>query len=238
MPFEAEMAIPPNSDISRVCTSPDFLAFTEHIKRDFQVSIVPALKKGSNGSPPPVAAECSFKFICQRSNSDFLVTAREHLEQFLVSKNIPVYPTFKTHKRADSFAESLPHFDSKLLSAAHGTKSASLSLPSRRLISVPAAPDVSAVDRRLRMASSSPDVKALFNSNSSNSSSQQSSYLYNIEQQEELAETESVYDSPSADYWTPLPMIVSLLSISLLSMTLTFTSSGGTSTCCSCSPSR
>ncbi|KAI5119924.1 hypothetical protein M0805_000889 [Coniferiporia weirii] len=204
VPFEAEMAIPPSSDIARVCASPDFLAFTERIKRDFQVSIVPSLKKAPNGSPSVSPGECSFKFMCQRSNSDFLITAREHLEQFLVSQNVRVFPTFKTHRRADSFAESLPHFDSKLLSAAHGTKSASFSLPSRRLTNVPAAPEVSA-DRRLRMASSSPDVKALFDSHS-NSGQQQPSYLYNIEQEEHV-ETDSVYDSPSADYWTPLPMI-------------------------------
>ena len=146
----------------------------------------------------------SFRFICQRSNSDFLVTAREHLEQFLVSANVPVYPTFRTHRRADSFAESLPHFDSKLLSAAHGTKSVSFSLPSRRLTNGPVAPDVS-VDRRLRMASSSPDVKALFNSQSGGQ--HQSSYLFNIEQ-EDQTDADSVYDSPSVDYWTPLPTIV------------------------------
>lgn len=198
------MAIPPNPDVARVCASPDFLAFTERIKRDFQVSIVPSLKKGSNGSPSGGPGECSFKFMCQRSNSDFLVTAREHLEQFLVSQNVPVYPTFRTHRRADSFAESLPHFDSKLLSAAHGTKSVSFSLPSRRLTNGPTAPDIS-VDRRLRMASSSPDVKALFNSHSGGQ--HQSSYLYNIEQ-EENTDADSVYDSPSVDYWTPLPTIV------------------------------
>ncbi|KAH8120635.1 cytoplasmic protein [Phellopilus nigrolimitatus] len=197
VPFEAEMAIPPSVDITRVCSSPDFLAFTDRIKRDFQVSVVPAVKKGPNSSPSVSPGECSFKFMCQRSNSDFLITAREHLEQFLVSQNVPVYPTYKTHRRADSFAESLPHFDSKLLSAAHGTKSASFSLPSRRLTNVPAAPEVS-VDRRLRMASSSPDVKALFDSHS-NSSQPQTSRRLPIQ--------DSVYDSPSTDYWTPLPMI-------------------------------
>lgn len=207
------MAIPPSAEMARVCSSPEFHAFAERIKRDFQVSIASSVRSNGSGSPSGSPGECSFAFMCQRSNSDFLITARELLEQFLVSQNVPVFPTSKTHKRTDSFAESLPHFDSKLLSAAHGTKSVSFSLPSRRLTSDPTAPDLSTtvVDKRLRMASSSPDVKALFNSNTSISAQQQqTSYLYDIEQQEENAETDSVYDSPAADYWnTTLPMIVS-----------------------------
>ncbi|EJD04379.1 cytoplasmic protein [Fomitiporia mediterranea MF3/22] len=213
VPFEAELSLPPSADIGRVCSSPEFLAFTERIKRDFQVSIVPNIKSKANNSPSVSPGECSIKFICQRSNSDFLATAREHLEQFFVSQNVPFYPTFRTHRRADSFAESLPHFDSKLLSAAHSNKSASFSLPSRRLTSnIPAAtPPEASVDRRLRMASSSPDVKALFDSHSrghvhSHSAQQPPTFLYNIEQ-EDNTETDSVYDSPSADYWTPLPII-------------------------------
>ena len=209
------MSVPPSADIGRVCSSQDFLAFAERIKRDFQVSIVPSVKKAANGSPSVSPGECSIKFVCQRSNSDFLMTAREHLEQYLVSQNVPVYPTFKTHRRADSFAESLPHFDSKLLSAAHShtNKSASFSLPSRRLTgNVPVTPEASA-DRRLRMASSTPDVKALFDGHSrghvhSLSAQHPQSFLYNIEQ-EDQTETDSVYDSPSRDYWTPLPQIVS-----------------------------
>lgn len=115
------MAIPRNVDIAQVCASSDFVAFAERIKRDFQVSIVPVVSKSPNGSPS-APTECAFKFMCQRSNSDFLIPAREMLEQFLASQNVPVYPVFKSHhKRADSFADSLPHFDSKLLSAVHGT---------------------------------------------------------------------------------------------------------------------
>ncbi|KAL5518585.1 hypothetical protein ACEPAH_268 [Sanghuangporus vaninii] len=212
VPFEAEFALPPSSDIGRVCGSSDFMAFTERIKRDFQVSIVPIVRKKPNNSSSLSSDECSIKFVCQRSNSDFLVTAREHLEQFLISQNVPVYPTYRTHRRADSFQESLPHFDSKLLSAAHSNKSASFSLPSRHLTTnIPPAPAETSVDRRLRLASSTPDVKAMFDNHSrghvhSHSAQHTSSFLYNIEQ-EDNAETDSVYDSPSADYWTPLPTI-------------------------------
>lgn len=177
------MIIPPHADISRVCNSADFLAFADSIKRDFEVSIVPSVRKPLTDAAALSKGECSFRFMCQRSNSDYLVTARELLEQFLISQNVPVYPSSKTHKRADSFAESLPHFDSKLLSA-------------------PAHPDVS-VEKRLRMANSSPDVKALFNN-------PQASYLYNIEQADEVSDNQSVYDSPSNDYWTPLPNIVNI----------------------------
>ena len=116
------MAVPPNSELGRVCASPEFAAFVEKIKRDFQVVISPNIKNTppSPGHSPEPPTECSFKFRCQRSNSDFLVTAREVLEQFLMGYNIPVYPSIapRTHKRGDSFADAFPHFDSKVLPTA------------------------------------------------------------------------------------------------------------------------
>jgi hypothetical protein len=68
---------------------------------------------------PTQMAEHSFKFRCQRSNTDSLLTARELLEQYLLDHNVHVYPspTARTHKRGDSFTSSFPHFDSKLLSS-------------------------------------------------------------------------------------------------------------------------
>jgi hypothetical protein len=116
------MAVPYSSDLPRLCASPEFTAFAERVKREFQVSIVPNIRSlsttGLSGSDTP--PEYSFKFRCQRSNSDFLVTAREMLEQFLLNHNVHVYPsaTSHTHKRGDSFAEAFPHFDSKVLSTA------------------------------------------------------------------------------------------------------------------------
>lgn len=116
------MAVPPSADLPRVCASSDFSAFVERVKREFQVSIAANAKMPiSNGSSSLDApAEYSFKFRCQRSNSDFLITAREMLEQFLLNHNVHVYPssTAHTHKRGDSFAEAFPHFDSKVLSTA------------------------------------------------------------------------------------------------------------------------
>ncbi|KAJ7597282.1 cytoplasmic protein [Mycena floridula] len=192
VPFEADMAIPPSADLPRICASQDFVALVERVKREIQVSIT-ANMRGSSSNPngngsAEAMPEYSFKFRCQRSNSDFLVTAREMLEQFLINHNIHVYPspTAHTHKRGDSFAEAFPHFDSKVLSAAAKTReSADLSHPSSDLVG----------DRRLRMANSSPDVKALFNS---------PAYIYNLEDRDD---NPVAYAGPSLDYWTPLPPI-------------------------------
>ncbi|KAH6917634.1 cytoplasmic protein [Coprinopsis sp. MPI-PUGE-AT-0042] len=200
VPFEADMAVPPNPDLPRMVSTPDFAALVDRVKRELQVSISPNFKGlmpyASNGnSAPEAAADYSFKFRCQRSNSDFLITAREMLEQFLLNHNIHVYPspTSHTHKRGDSFAEAFPHFDSKVLSAARtrGHESMDLSLARSDVIG----------DRRLRMASSSPDVKALFNS---------PAYIYNLSQAEqEDQDTSFIPNSAGSetDHWTPLPPI-------------------------------
>ena len=161
--------------------------------------------------------ECSFKFRCQRSNSDFLVTAREVLEQFLVSHNIPVYPSMtpRTHKRGDSFADAFPHFDSKVLPTAR-TRHQSECLPSlSRPWSTDSSvrpdsadlgrPSESMIDRRLRLASSSPDVKALFNGSPS--------YIYHVEEEDD-------YDQPNyvpgpADYWSMSNPMVRCTSVNI-----------------------
>lgn len=125
------MAVPPSPDLPRVTASTDFNTLAEHIKRELQVSISPNFKRfnaSSNGAPSgggvvvteSAPTEYSFKFRCQRSNTDFLLTAREMLEQFLQTHNVLFYPspTAHTHKRNDSFAEAFPHFESKILSTA------------------------------------------------------------------------------------------------------------------------
>lgn len=127
------MGIPSNPDLPRVASSTEFNALVEHVKRELQVSISPNFKISpslTNGSTllETTPSEYSFKFRCQRSNTDFLLTAREMLEQFLQSHSIHVYPspTAHTHKRNDSFAEAFPHFESKILSTTraryHGEK--------------------------------------------------------------------------------------------------------------------
>lgn len=120
VPFEADMAVPAHPELPRICASADFVAFTERVKHDFQVVVSPNIKTPSPNNVSEIPLECSFKFRCQRSNSDFLVTARDMLEQFLISHNAHVYPsaTSRTHQRSDSFADAFPHFDSKVLSTA------------------------------------------------------------------------------------------------------------------------
>ena len=227
------MAVPPNPDLPRIVSTPDFAGLVDRVKRELQVSISPNFKGlmpyASNGNAASEGAtDYSFKFRCQRSNSDFLITAREMLEQFLLNHNIHVYPspTSHTHKRGDSFAEAFPHFDSKVLSAArtrgHGeppnlpdsgswlirctlTESMDLSLARSDVIG----------DRRLRMANSSPDVKALFNS---------PAYIYNLTQgDQEDPDTNFIPNSAESevDHWTPLPPIVSLRLVVILKFVLT-----------------
>ncbi|TFK76876.1 cytoplasmic protein [Pluteus cervinus] len=204
VPFEADMAVPPSVDLTRLCASPEFAGLVDRVKRELQVSVSPNFKtaasaNGSAAAEPP--SEYSFKFRCQRSNSDFLITAREMLEQFLLNHAVHVYPssTAHSHKRGDSFAEAFPHFDSKVLSATktrgHGFAE---SVDMGRV-------DLSrseVVERRLRMANSSPDVKALFNS---------PAYIYNLDDDDH----EHYIPGPAMDYWgtpsgnggAPLPPI-------------------------------
>ncbi|KAA1468592.1 cytoplasmic protein [Dentipellis sp. KUC8613] len=194
VPFEADMAVPPQAELALICSSPEFSGFVERIKRELQVVISPNIKTSGNGSGSETPSECSFKFRCQRSNSDFLVTAREMLEQFLLNHNIHVYPspTVHTHKRGDSFAEAFPHFDSKVLSTMPRTRgSADLSLSRTEPM----------IDRRLRLANSSPDVKALFNNSPS--------YIYHLDEAQESLDSQASYvPGPVSDYWNPQPPIV------------------------------
>ncbi|KAI0757224.1 cytoplasmic protein [Daedaleopsis nitida] len=192
VPFEADMAVPLHPDLSRICASPDFAAFTDRVKRDLQVVVVPNIKNAlSNGSIGEGPTECSFKFRCQRSNSDFLASAREMLEQFLIEHNVHVYPsaTARTHQRGDSFTDAFPHFDSKVLSTARTRhqNSADLGRPSESMI-----------DRRLRLASSSPDVKALFNNSPS--------YIYHLEEEDDY-DSQNYVPGSSNEYWPPMPPI-------------------------------
>lgn len=182
--------------------------------------ISPNVKVPSPGPGVDGPTEASFKFRCQRSNSDFLVTAREMLEQYLISHNAHVYPsaTSRTHQRTDSFTDAFPHFDSKVLSTArtrHQSESLLLVVVyvrrTERNVSDSAdlgRPSEAMIDRRLRLASSSPDVKALFNNNTHHSPAP--SYIYHLEEEEDFDTQANYVPSHNTDYWTPLPPIVSL----------------------------
>ncbi|KAG8962957.1 hypothetical protein FRC03_003574 [Tulasnella sp. 419] len=232
VPFEAEMTVPSQPDLARLCASPEFAAFTDRIKREYQVSIIANISSlrannkksistlssvsssgedangsvaNGNGSLSSSGSNVpSFKFLCQRSNMDFLAPAREALESFLnnhgaiLSYGYGSVPTVGSvgvspvggsghvtvgsgssvgmgvslavgsnglkHKRADSFADAFPHFNSKILAT-----------PSS---------DAGFVHRRLRLANSTPDVKALFHS-SSVAASASSSQVYKLPEHDE-----------------------------------------------------
>ncbi|WVF68055.1 hypothetical protein IAT40_002818 [Kwoniella sp. CBS 6097] len=140
VPFEADLHVPPNPELTRLVTSSDFILFTERVKRDHQIAIVPSAKFGQGD-------EAIFKFRCQRSNIDFLGTARDVLEEWLGQHNIQVYPSNAT-KRVDSFTDAFSHFNSKLLSTGTNTAEAEAE---------------SLVERRQRPVTVSTDVRALFN---------------------------------------------------------------------------
>ncbi len=109
VPFEADMHVPGHPELLRVATSQDFIAFSERMKREYQVAVIPLMN--DQGLSPS-----SFKFKCQRSNSDCLITVRETLEIFLIGNHVHVYPSPHSHKRVDSFTDAFPHFNSKVLS--------------------------------------------------------------------------------------------------------------------------
>jgi hypothetical protein len=81
VPFEADLHVPPNPDLTRLVTSTEFILFAERVKRDHQIAIVPSAKFGQGN-------ESIFKFRCQRSNIDFLGTARDSLEEWLGQRNV------------------------------------------------------------------------------------------------------------------------------------------------------
>ncbi|WRT70668.1 uncharacterized protein IL334_007666 [Kwoniella shivajii] len=140
VPFEADLHVPPNPELTRLVTSTDFILFTERVKRDHQIAIVPSAKFGQGD-------EAIFKFRCQRSNIDFLGTARDALEEWLGQNKIQVYPSNAT-KRVDSFTDAFSHFNSKLLATGANNNEAE---------------GESLVERRQRPVTVSTDVRALFN---------------------------------------------------------------------------
>lgn len=137
------MHVPPNPELTRLVTSTEFIVFTETVKRDHQIAIVPSAKFGQGD-------EAIFKFRCQRSNIDFLGTARDSLEEFLSQHGIQVYPS-NAQKRVDTFTDAFTHFNSKLLAtnAASSTSEGESGDP--------------VVERRQRPVTMNADVKALFN---------------------------------------------------------------------------
>lgn len=114
VPYEDELTFPPNSELPRICKTPEYKAFIESISREYQVVITPVVRT----SGPGLEVVEGFKLNCLQSAKDSTATVKEMLDQFLITHSVQVYPATnnRVHKRVDSFADAFPHFDSKLLS--------------------------------------------------------------------------------------------------------------------------
>ncbi|KAH8917217.1 hypothetical protein BT69DRAFT_1339357 [Atractiella rhizophila] len=143
VPFEAELRLPHSAELSSLAFSSDFVALTDRIKKDLNITVLPSVDRSGGGD------ETVLRFHLNRSNTDLLPTAREIIEEFLLSLNINLYPG--SRPRSDSFADSFPYFNSKLLSSTVPAETPeAFKVPDAKL-------------RGLGKASSTPDIKAIFN---------------------------------------------------------------------------
>ncbi|KAM0754215.1 hypothetical protein T439DRAFT_285605 [Meredithblackwellia eburnea MCA 4105] len=161
VPFEAEYRLPHSDEMANLTISQDWMNLTERIKRDLNITILPWVDRSGRGE------ETIVRFCLNRSNVDFLATSRDLVEEYLVSRNIPLYPG-SLRPRSDSFADAFPFFNSKLLSTmnagAGGSRDVRQSMGGRVEPELRQEPRVSS-DRKLRMAASSPNIKAIFDAN-------------------------------------------------------------------------
>jgi hypothetical protein len=162
VPLEAEFRTPNSVELERLLASHEFVAFTERVKRDLNISIDPVPNQSSSPSMGAhKGVEAVFKLRLSRSNADFLPASKDALEDFLTSRNIDVYEA-PERQRSDSFASSFPHFANKLISSvSQATESTDSSQtdPAARYHH-----QQIQESNRLRAAASTPDIKALFDS--------------------------------------------------------------------------
>ncbi|KAI9633504.1 putative cytoplasm protein [Dioszegia hungarica] len=107
VPFEASLHVLASHDLTALVTSPDFVVFTETIKRDHQIAITPSANFGE-------ADEAVFSFRCQRSPMEAMGVAREALEKYLEEHKIQIYPE-DMPSRVDTFADAYSHFNQRLI---------------------------------------------------------------------------------------------------------------------------
>lgn len=74
MPHSAEMAA--------LALSQDFVNLTERVKCDLNITILPWVDRTGAGE------ETIIRFCLNRSNVDFLATARDLVEEYLVGRNV------------------------------------------------------------------------------------------------------------------------------------------------------
>ncbi|PWZ03626.1 hypothetical protein BCV70DRAFT_20437 [Testicularia cyperi] len=156
VPFEAEFRAPHSTELTQAIQSPEFATLAEQLKRDLSISVSPVVE-----SQQRPGAEVVFQLRLNRSNADFLPTAKDAIEDFLLGRNANVYAS-PSRTRSDSFASAFPHFANKLLSTAAAAES-NESFHAAAAAAA-AAEQARANERRLRAAASTPDIKALFDS--------------------------------------------------------------------------
>jgi hypothetical protein len=162
VPVEAELRTPNATALPQVLSSQEFIAFVERIKRDLNINIAYL-------DLTPSCPEVVFKMHLSPNNLDNLAAAKDLLEDFLISRNINVYPPPAERARSDSFASAFPHFANKLIStpgAESGPGGPASSAALENGLSQYQAELAARFNDggRLRGAASSPSLKALFDS--------------------------------------------------------------------------
>jgi len=162
VPFEAEYRLPHSAEMAQLALSPDFVSLTEQVKRDLNITILPWVDRSGAGE------EAIIRFCLNRSHVDFLATARDMVEEYLVARKIALYPG-SLRPRSDAFAaDPFPFFNSALIQTVAGDKAPEQGATSRAShvraggpVGVPGGN--MGMDRsKLRMAASSPNIKAIF----------------------------------------------------------------------------
>ncbi|GAK66145.1 kh domain protein [Moesziomyces antarcticus] len=155
VPFEAEFRAPNSPELAQAIQLPEFATLTEQLKRDLSIAVSPVIEQRRPGG------EAVFKLRLNRSNTDFLPTAKDAIEDFLINHNANIYAA-PSRTRSDSFASAFPHFANKLISTAAAAES---NESFQNAAAAAAAAEQARVnERRLRAAASTPDIKALFDS--------------------------------------------------------------------------
>lgn len=82
---DSEYRIPHHSEMATLSLSQDFLALTERVKRDLNITLIPSVDRTGTGE------ETVLRFCLNRSNVDFLATARDLVQEFLVARNVSFF---------------------------------------------------------------------------------------------------------------------------------------------------
>ncbi|KAI3479936.1 hypothetical protein L1887_57923 [Cichorium endivia] len=157
-PSRPSSARPTRPSWRKAIQLPEFATLTEQLKRDLSIAVSPVIEQRRPND------EAVFKLRLNRSNTDFLPTAKDAIEDFLINHNANIYAA-PSRTRSDSFASAFPHFANKLISTAAAAESNESFQNSAAAAAAAAAAEQARVnERRLRAAASTPDIKALFDS--------------------------------------------------------------------------